>query len=450
MVEKSNKQCANKLKLALIGCMSSSLLITNYAFPIKVLANVLHSKPFLIAKPADERQPAAVEKGIEQIPIAQQPVPRQVKQPIESPLPAGVSSGSVNSTPKSNPSETSTASKPNVSTTPTQPSNTSTTSTPSGTGVSIPVPSPSGDRSTPSRQGNSTPSRQGNSTPSRQGNSTPSRQGNSTPSRQGNSKPSRQGNSKPSRQGNSTPTTAATSSVSLSKTPEFQEINFVDIAFGVLAPGDYQSQGRYYHFYQFEGRENQLVQIRLSGSADRRRTNNLNLDPFMFLLDPDNNVLLTRGNEEVNPQGVKDAFIFVRLPRTGTYTIAVTSRKPGDTGRYSLALRNDRASYSLDRSDELTQESRIQRKSGSPYNISKFQGKKDQLVSIRADSVFEQFSPYIVLLNSQGQIVATDDNKDGRYSAFIDRAKLPEDGTYYVVVISANSRERGTYRLTVF
>ncbi|MUG92519.1 peptidase [Scytonema sp. UIC 10036] len=434
MVEKSNKQCANQLKLVLIGCMSGSLLITNYAFPIKVLANALHSKPFLIAKPADERQPVAVEKGIEQIPVAQQPVPRQPKETIESPLPPDVSSGSVNSTPKSNPSETSRASKPAVSTTSTQPSNTNTTSTTSGTGVAIPVPSPEGDRSTPTPQGSSTATPQGNSTPSRQESSTPTRQG----------------SPKPSRQGNPTPTTTASSPTSLSKTPNFQEINFVDIAFGVLAPGDYQSQGRYYRFYQFQGRENQLVQIRLSGSADRRRTNNLNLDPFMFLLDPNNNVLLTRGSEAVNPQGVKDAFIFVRLPRTGTYTIAVTSRKPEDTGRYSLALRNDRASYSLDRSDELTQNSSIQRKSGSPYNVSKFQGKKDQLVSIRADSVFEQFSPYIVLLNSQGQIVATDDNKDGRYSAFIDRAKLPEDGTYYVVVISANPQERGTYRLTVF
>jgi hypothetical protein len=420
MIEKNNKPRANKLKLILIGCTSSSLLIVNYAFPIQVLANALSSKSFLIAKPADERQPVAVEKGIEQIPVAQQPVPRQPKEPIASPLPPEGTSGTVNSTPQSNPSETSTASQPAVSNSATQSPNTNTTSTTSSeSGVAIPVPNPSSDRDR-----------------------TSSRPTNTTSSRQGNSKPSRQGNSKP--------TKTASSSASLSKTPNFQEINFVDIAFGVLAPGDYQSQGRYYRFYQFEGRENQLIQIRLSGSADRRSTNNLNLDPFMFLLDPNNNVLVTRGSEAVNPQGVKDAFIFVRLPKTGTYTIAITSRKPGDTGRYSLALRNDRASYSLDRAYDLTQNSPIQKRSGASYNVSKFQGKKDQLVSIRADSLFEQFSPYMVLLNSQGQIVATDDNKNGRYSAFIDRAKLPEDGTYYVVIMSANPRERGTYRLTVF
>ncbi|GAB1538824.1 hypothetical protein NUACC21_14880 [Scytonema sp. NUACC21] len=325
-----------------------------------------------------------------------------------------------------------------------QPSNAGTTSTPPARSVSTPASQPSnaGTTSTPPARSVSTPASQ----PSNAGTtSTPSSTtGVSIPV----SAPSRRAT--PARQGRPKPTTAVSSSVSSFKAPNFREINFVDIAFGVLAPGDYQSQGRYYQFYQFEGRENQLIQIRLSGSVDRRRSNNLSLDPFMFLLDPNNQVLVSRGSGEANPQGVKDAFIFVRLPVKGTYTIAVTSRNPGDKGRYSLALRDDRASYTLDASNELTQESPIQRKSGSPYNISKFQGKKDQLVSIRVDSIFEEFSPYIVLMNSQGQIIAADNDKDGRYSALIDRAKLPGDDTYYVVVISANGRERGRYRLTVF
>ncbi len=64
----------------------------------------------------------------------------------------------------------------------------------------------------------------------------------------------------------------------------------------------------------------------------------------MFLLDPNNRVVLKRGSAEAN-NAIKDAFIFARLPVRGTYTIAVTSRNPEDTGRYSLALRDDRASY---------------------------------------------------------------------------------------------------------
>jgi len=375
-------------------------------------------KHFLIAKPPDERQPEAVEQGIEQIPTSQAPVPRKSNPPIESPIPTNVSPGSTETNP-----------------TP-QPSNGGATPTPSTPSDS--TPQPSGHRSTPrqSRPSDSTPS------PS-DSNYTPrsSAPVNSTPLPSGHRSISpRQGGHKPTTEG---------SPFSRSKTPVYREINFVDIAFGVLAPGNFQSQGRYFHFYQFEGRENQLIQIRLTGSADQRRSNNLSLNPLMFLLDPNKKVLLTRGSAGT-ANGVKDAFIFVRLPMKGTYTIAVTSRNPGEKGRYSLALRNDRASYTIDESSKLSQKSKTLRKNSSPYNVSQFQGKKDQLVSIRVDSIFEEFSPYIVLLNSQGKIVASDNDKDGKYSALIDRARLPEDGTYYVVVISAIPRERGTYRLTIF
>ena len=256
--------------------------------------------------------------------------------------------------------------------------------------------------------------------------------------------------STPSRQRDRQPANVG-SPLATSITPTFKEINFVDIAFGVLAPGDYQSQGRYFHFYEFEGRENQLIQIRLTGSTDQRRSNNLSLDPYLLLLDPSNQVLLKRGTGGgVDNRGVKDAFIFVRLPAKGTYKIAVTSQNPAQKGRYSIALRNDRASYTLDQSSELTPGGLTLKQNRSPYNVSKFQGKKNQLVSIRVDSIFEQFSPYIVLLNSKGQIVASDSDKDGKYSALIDRARLPEDDTYYIVVISGNAQERGTYRLTLF
>ncbi|KAB8320017.1 peptidase, partial [Tolypothrix campylonemoides VB511288] len=309
-------------------------------------------------------------------------------------------------------------------TTPTQkPAATGTTSAPTATGTTIPVPKPSntGYPSIPTVTGTTTSARNPSG-------------GRSTPSRQRNRQPGNVG-----------------SPLATSITPTFREINFVDIAFGVLAPGDYQSQGRYFHFYQFEGRENQLIQIRLTGSADQRRSNNLSLDPYLLLLDPNNQVLLKRGTGSgVDNRGVRDAFIFVRLPAKGTYKIAVTSQNPSQKGRYSIALRNDRASYTLDQSNELTPEGLTLKQNRSPYNVSKFQGKKNQLVSIRVDSVFEQFSPYIVLLNSKGQIVASDSDKDGKYSALIDRARLPEDDTYYIVVISANAQERGTYRLTLF
>ncbi|MBW4450392.1 MAG: pre-peptidase C-terminal domain-containing protein [Spirirestis rafaelensis WJT71-NPBG6] len=526
--------------------MSSSFLIGSYALPISALASLQRSGNFIIAKPPDERQPEAVQQGIEQIPTTQPSVSPKPNQPIDSPIPPATSPPGTTSPTPTPPAGTSTPRPVNTQPTPTPPAGTSTprpvntqptptppagTSTPSRPVNTQPTPTPPAGTSTPRPvntqptptppAGTSTPRPvntqptptppAGTSTPRPintqptptppAGTSTPRPvntqptptppAGTSTP-RPVNTQPTPTppagtstprpvniqptptppaGTSTPrpstpiysnptpepsqprvpSRPGGRKPATnrsIESSPVSPSRGLNYKQINFVDIAFGVLAPGDFKSQGRYFHFYQFQGRANQLIQIRLGGSTDKRRSNNLSLDPFMFVLDPNNNVLLKRGSGGATSE-VKDAFVFVRLPANGTYTIAVTSQNPGDKGRYSLALRNDRASYSLDSESELTPQS-LKRQDGSVYDISKFQGKKDQLVSIRVDSVYEEFSPYLVLLDSQGKIVAADNAKDGKYSALIDRARLPKDETYYVVVISGNSLQRGKYRLTVF
>lgn len=381
-----NNKSHRKLSRIFICCLSSSFLITSYVLPISALGRPQNSQDFLIAKSPDERQPEAVKKGIEQIPASQAPVSPKRKTPIESP---------VQQTPRVSPKPENPRPSPNPGT------------------RRQPSPNP-GTRRQPSP--------------------------NPGTRRQPSPKPGTRREPNPNRPPVSSPAT-----------PTYKEINFVDVALGILSKRDFQSQGRYFHFYEFEGRENQLVQIRLIGSNDTRRTNNLSLNTLLFLHDPDNNVIVKKGSLEKSSDG-DDAFIFARLPTNGTYKIAVTSQNPGDTGRYSLALRNDRASYTLDESGQLSAQSSTLKQNGGAYNISNFQGRKNQLVSIRVDSVDEEFSPYVALLNSQGQAIAIDKDKDkdGVYSAVIDRARLPEDDTYYIVVTSKNPQERGKYRLTIF
>lgn len=420
MVGKNNRKYRGKFELAIIFSLSGSLLLANHISPISAIEIPEQLGKFRIAKTPDERQPEAVQQGIEQIPPAQPSASPQRNLQIDSPVPARISPNAINSAPTPQPTNDGSSSR-----TTSRPENANPTSKPSE-GSSAPKPSRPIDSNSNPRTTNDVYDRPSSRT---------------NPRRQRDRQPS----SNPGR-GNSTPESSPVSSF---KNPSYKNINFVDIAFGILAKGDFQSQGRYFHFYQFEGKENQLIQIRLIGSADQRRSNNLSLNPFMFLLDPDNKVIVKRGGGATNGE-TKDAFIYVRIPANGTYTIAVTSRNPGDTGRYSLALRNDRASYSIDESAELTPKSFTLKQNNSPYEVSKFQGKKDQLVSIRVDSLWENFSPYIVLLDSQGQRIATDNAKDGKYSALIDRAKLPKDDTYYVVVISASPQERGRYRLTIY
>lgn len=445
---KSNKNFWHKFDLALIISLSSSLLITNYPLPINALEIPKQSREFKIAKTPDEREPEAVKQAIEQIPVTQPSPPAQTNPPVESPIPpTPTSSPTPASTPTPQPSGTgSPTPTPTPASTPTpQPSGTgSPTPTPASTPTPQPTYRPSPGSTQPAPQPTYRPSTPNTPKPT---NTQPAPQPTYRPTNSTRSRTPKPTNN----QGTNNNRNSGGSPVSGSKIPNARSINFVDIQLGVLAPGDFKSQGRYFHFYQFEGRENQLIQIRLVGSADQRRSSNLNLNPFMILLDPNNNVLAKRSSGETGSNGeAKDAFLFVRLPARGVYTIAVTSRNPGEIGRYSLALRNDRASYTLDESEQLTANGSNLRKNGSPYNVSKFEGKRDQLVSIRVDSVLEEFSPYIVLFNSKGQVIAADNDKDGRYTALIDRAKLPEDGTYYVVVISSLPQRTGTYRLTVF
>jgi hypothetical protein len=438
MVRQSNKKYWLRFDLALIFSISGSLAIANYVLPINAL-EVPQDAGYIIAKTPDERQPEAVQQGIEQIPTSQPPVSPQPKQPIDSPIPVRATPSNSNPTPE--PTEGSSTPQPVNPNPAPQPARIRSTPRPVNPN---PAPQPARIRSTP-RPVNPNPAPQPariRSTP-RPVNPNPAPQ----PSGGGSvSPPQNRGRQPVTNPGRGTNQTPNKSPISPLGANNYKKINFADVAFGILSKGDFKSQGRYFHFYQFEGRENQLIQIRLIGSADQRRSNNLSLNPVMLLLDPDNKVLLKRGSSGTT----KDAFVFVRLPVKGTYTIAVTSRNSGDTGRYSLALRNDRASYSLDESGELTAQSSTLRQNGSPYNVSQFQGKKDQLVSIRVDSTNEQFSPYIVLLNSQGKRIAINNDKDGMYSTLIDRARLPEDDTYYIVVTSNNPQERGTYRLTIF
>lgn len=410
MQQRNDKKYRCQIALTIIFSISSSWLLSNHNLASNALEFRQHFGKFLLAKTPDERQPEAVKQAIEQIPAAQPPASVKPKQQINSPIPARVSPNTIDS--------------PSTS----QATNNSGGSRTSRAENTNPTPTP------PASNSASRPNRSVDSN-SRTATNRPS-----SPRQGGRQSVANSGTNNSSR---------SVIAVAPSTNFNYKDINFVDIAFGILSRGDFQSQGRYYHFYQFEGRENQLIQIRLLGSADQRRSSNLSLEPFMFLLGPDNQVVVKRGSTGTS-NDAKDAFMFVRLPANGRYTIAVTSRNPGENGRYSLALRNDRASYILDESGELSAASLTLKQNSSAYNIAKFQGKKDQLVNIRVDSLYEDFSPYIVLLNSQGQRIAVDNDKDGRYSALIDRARLPQDDTYYVVVISASPQQRGKYRLTLF
>ncbi|UKO98212.1 peptidase [Nostoc sp. UHCC 0870] len=419
MKKQDDKKSAHKLKSLFIYGISSSLIISSYILPISAENIQNKRREFIIASlPIDD---PTLKQGINEIKVPEAPKSQKDEAPIKAPI---------NPNPKNQPNTSvSNNINPNRGN-----SSTSNTSNNSSSSNNRPTNSSSSSNNRPANNSSSSNNRPANNSSS----------SNNRPVNNSSSSRSPNRNNR----GSSRTPNPVTSTNSSSKEPTYRNIDFVDIPFGILSPGDFKSEGRYFHFYRFEGQENQVIQLRLTGSVDKRRTNNLSLQPYMFLLDPDNNVILRRGSSDKS-KNIRDASIFAKLPAKGSYTIAVTSQNPGDIGRYTLALRNDRASYIEDDFSELTDTSPTLQ-NGNSYNVTKLEGKKGQLVSIRADSVFEDFSPFIVLLDAKGKVVSSDSEREGQYSALIDRAKLPDDGTYYVVVFSKTATRRGRYRLTIF
>ncbi len=221
----ANNKYRRKLSRIFICCLSSSFLVTSHLLPISALGRPQNSQNFLIAKSPDERQPEAVKKGIEQIPASQASISPRPKTSVESPIQQAprVSSKPENSQPTSNSSSANSGTRRQSA---------------ANSGTRRQSTANSGTRRQPTANSGTRRQSTANSGTRRQ-------------------------------------STANRPPVSQPVTPTYKEINFVDVALGILSKRDFQSQGRYFHFYEFEGRENQLVQIRLIGSNDTRRTNNL-------------------------------------------------------------------------------------------------------------------------------------------------------------------------------
>ncbi len=221
-------------------------------------------------------------------------------------------------------------------------------------------------------------------------------------------------------------------------------IDFVNPEFGILAQNDLVDNNRYYHVYHFQGKKNQPVNIRLVGSKDSR----LGLKPTLYVYAPKSKEILAKRFGDDNAG--RNAFVYLRLPEDGTYQIVVTSIAPKATGRYSLMLRDDRATYLFDKVANLTAQSPKLKRDNSSFELFEFQGKQDQFVNIRVDSLRAEFSPSVSLLNSKGTVISTSTDVNHLYRTLIERTQLPADDKYYIMVNSATSDRRGRFRVSVY
>src|SRR5215217_2970806 len=106
-----------------------------------------------------------------------------------------------------------------------------------------------------------------------------------------------------------------------------QQLRIGAPAGGALAAGDDRlSSGEFVDRYRFSGRRGERVAIDL-GSTD--------FDAYLILRGPDGRQI---DNDDRDARQGTDSRIETALAADGEYEVSVTSYRPGETGRYSLAL----------------------------------------------------------------------------------------------------------------
>ncbi len=86
------------------------------------------------------------------------------------------------------------------------------------------------------------------------------------------------------------------------------------------------ASGEYFDRITFQGNAGDAVLIEITSSA---------FDPYLIVLDQADNVLFQEDDSEGFGLNVRVEY---RLPVTGSYTVVVTSARPGEAGGYSLSL----------------------------------------------------------------------------------------------------------------
>lgn len=220
---------------------------------------------------------------------------------------------------------------------------------------------------------------------------------------------------------------------------------------GELTPNDAQRRsGKYEDVFTLQGRRGSRVDLRLASQ---------DFDSYLVVTGPEG---FSLANDDAQGGGDStDSRLVLEFPADGSYRVAVTTFRPGETGRYRLQASNppaDVAATMPERAQSIaigaTVNGRLEQgdgqlSSGEFTDRYRFTARRGQ--RIRAELSAGKFDTYLMLRRPDG---SQDDNDDtmveGEAStdSRIDTV-LAEDGEYVLVVTSYQPGEAGEYRLTL-
>ena len=206
---------------------------------------------------------------------------------------------------------------------------------------------------------------------------------------------------------------------------------------GSLAPGDTTiASGEYVDGNSFEWSAGEYVVVDLRSTA---------FDPWLEIHSPG-------GESWVNDDHEGDSTrsqIAIELTESGTYTVNVTTYKPGEGGAYDVAIR--RSTAQAPATGRRVEQGTLgagdtQLPSGEYADGYEFEGRPGQTVHI--DLASTEFDTFVALMPPRGDNLENDDAPNQQGHSVIETT-LTELGTYLVVVTSYKAGETGAYTLTI-
>jgi hypothetical protein len=215
---------------------------------------------------------------------------------------------------------------------------------------------------------------------------------------------------------------------------------------GRLEDGDMTiSTGEYADGYEIQGRPGQEVRIDLQSSE---------FDAYLFLIPPGNGSPIE--NDEA-PGQPDHAVIETTLSELGTYVVAVTSFKPGETGAYTLTIDQTGAGGTEAQRDVTTlasgrsvggtlEDGDDTIASGEYIDWYVFDGEVGQTFKVELTAT--DFDPYVGVHLPDGEVIENDDYNNRRDMAGMDFT-LQQSGRYKIAATSYQAGEVGSYQLQI-
>jgi hypothetical protein len=193
------------------------------------------------------------------------------------------------------------------------------------------------------------------------------------------------------------------------------------------------------YLFTFEAQAGDVITLTMVAGAGNA------IDPVLVLIGPDGKPIARNDDSlDANFGPTNARLVNFPIPKTGTYTIQAERHAVEIDGEFTLTLRANRA-RSAAVNIELGQTSRGEITTSNVRASYQFRASQGDLISIAVESVVgSRLAPYVMLLNSGGERLASSDpDASGEKSASIARYLITNDGQY-TIAVTRIGEERGT------